>query len=1214
MKFKNVYLQILIALGVLFAPVGYTQKSGPFKPSQEPILNTPQPKSNIQMVLDDSGSMATSDIYMLEHAYGQGQPTCKSDAAAVKWGKDLEKEGMYNAFPARNQYVPWDPEKVDDDGMINGKTEPPPYNRCLKVTRGNALSYVVQEILNRYRDKAFVGANVINKNGNLLDNGEKGGLITLPLKDYAYDEQDDFDLKLKPLLDAIEKPSGGTPTGEGLYHAMKILRGAPIPLKAGSSTTGKAPNRYYPYYRYETPLRYRCQPSHIVNMSDGYSASTTVYGIFSQDFPYLSEIKMSSRENDYVIGGVNLIYRAVISSNFYDFGRLAAGLDLRTASKPVWNASTKQWDEKRLDDAGKPWNDPIYSTKMPIILNSVSLGLDPQATAFKNLVGPTGGVSIGFKPGKDSEGKNLEYTAEDLLNSFDSIFSNIIQSSSSTLAVNDKVYADVLPYKVEMINGRLYMDGKPTDMGKLGAIRYSTRYGFGQRYGIISAVVPYTNGKIIDKDGKEVDKIDLFELWNTSATIKPGQGNYVTYLDSKQGYSNYPVGTRLYRVHSGKALINFKDIYQEMTGFRNDAWHYHVHWLYEFTRTSFRPYNLRSRMTPMGSITNSDIRLANKDILNINIAKDKMAKPLSNEMVKWLKFKAQWQPKNFIIASDNDGFINFINAQRGLNKANERKGGQRDTAYFPQIAYRKINDIAVKNQKPILVFEGRTNLVDAKVYQEGKGNYYATLGITGMGGGGKGLVGYRIFASEESTVNDWILGQRKPRLPASYSNPIDKVTPMFEISNEGIAKHRTPGFENLGYTYSGFEYFNRLIMQNGEKRGQAVAVFGNGFGTDKSTVYFIDAYTGKKLNEIVLNHQGGGAATPAIIVKADANGGQIIDRLYVGDYSGTLYKIDFNGNDFTDNSEIKVTALFKAPITNIGQSAISTKPLVIKNKEGSMQVFFATGIAANKERDRGDNAAVLHSIYGITDRNLSDGNSTNSALAINNSNLSLSAKLSIKDLKKGDVKYKDGTQIDYQQKNRYEIDIVTPIDQTPDKKLDGWYMQLSSDGLNSGERVIQDPKYDGLNRSVIFSTWGVVERKDVNDNDLPDPCLRDTPFGKMLAFNISTGGKAIGGGHGGLSNVGSVGTIPGGLTGDLIGTAPEDNSTTSLDDLGKELVDELIEIVGVDNSSLTKNTEGVGATCEGNIDAEGNCEVNIGRIPKPEKPLKKGRISITTVL
>lgn len=156
-----------------------------------------------------------------------------------------------------------------------------------------------------------------------------------------------------------------------------------------------------------------------------------------------------------------------------------------------------------------------------------------------------------------------------------------------------------------------------------------------------------------------------------------------------------------------------------------------------------------------------------------------------------------------------------------------------------------------------------------------------------------------------------------------------------------------------------------------EDRGRAIAVFGNGFGTEKSMLYFIDAYTGEKLYEIVLDPHGKGAATPSIIVSADhTNGGQKLDRLYVGDYSGALYKVEFLGNDFSSGNA-KVTKLFKAPETNFGQSAISVKPLVVKNKKSNIyQIFFGTGLSASLDLDRYENSLVTHALYAVTDTGL----------------------------------------------------------------------------------------------------------------------------------------------------------------------------------------------------------------------------------------------------
>lgn len=91
MQKNNLYVHLAISLSILcFSSVSLAQSKPSFSPQQEPILNTPQPKANIHMVLDDSLSMTIQDVYMLEHSYGQGNPVCNVDAAAVRWGKERE--------------------------------------------------------------------------------------------------------------------------------------------------------------------------------------------------------------------------------------------------------------------------------------------------------------------------------------------------------------------------------------------------------------------------------------------------------------------------------------------------------------------------------------------------------------------------------------------------------------------------------------------------------------------------------------------------------------------------------------------------------------------------------------------------------------------------------------------------------------------------------------------------------------------------------------------------------------------------------------------------------------------------------------------------------------------------------------------------------------------------------------------------------------------
>ncbi|MGL4675517.1 MAG: hypothetical protein ACRCXK_11730, partial [Wohlfahrtiimonas sp.] len=500
------------------------------------------------------------------------------------------------------------------------------------------------------------------------------------------------------------------------------------------------------------------------------------------------------------------------------------------------------------------------------------------------------------------------------------------------------------------------------------------------------------------------------------------------------------------------------------------------------------------------------------------------------------------------------------------------------------------------------VLEGKTRIADGKVYQPGVGNIYATIGLTSMGTGGNGIVGYRIFGSDEQIVKDW----SKSKGSSNSNKPImSQITPLFEIDGADVASNY-----KLGYTYSDFEFFNRIINKEGEDQGQLVAVFGNGMADD-SKLYFMDAYTGNKLHSIDLPGISA-MAIAASVRDASDNKGQVLDRIYVGDYLGSLYRIDFKGNDFMDDDKTEITHLFQAPqhASKQYQSAITAKPLLVKDdKSGLFSIFFGTGVANNHARDRGDNAAVEHSIYNITDRNKTSSQST-ATVANLKKGYGILPLLSVNDLKEGKISYKDSSNIDYSTTATHDLDITMPVDKAAQggtKRLDGWYTRLIADGTKSGERLVQAPKYDSRNKAAVFATWGISERNlPYEDNGLYDPCLADLAFGKTLSLDAATGGR-------GLTlrgNKGSTNDALGVPTGDAITESPTSNTTTDISQLEEIIQETLEKVTGKDNSTHTTVKDSTGAVCTTSITGEVICEEEER---PPLVPLHKGRVSIQTL-
>lgn len=1066
------------------------------------------------------------------------------------------------------------------------------------VTRVQALEYTVESLIKKYNDKAYLGISLLNQPGtDGRGSARRGGVVRLKLADYSKDDMS----VLTNYTSGLIRASGGTPVRPSIYETIKMFRGQPVSYNGTGGIRDRIYHNngtysdFYKYAQLDTPLRYRCQQNHLVVMTDGDPNGETSYGIGVGDY---NNFGLVNSNRGYEYGGVNLSDTIALGSKGAALGKIAADTDLRYARKPVCDINGQNCKEKLLDDADKPWDDEL-SLPMPINMHTVSLQINPKAKFYTELTKDTGGMNLGFAQGQGS--------AEDLLLAFDTIFSSIILSTSSTLSMNDRIHSDMLTKAPSVdANGNV-------DLKSLGTIRYDTIYDFRQNFGSVRAMVPYISSYDTSKKDPKNPKdkgeaiISTYELWSTDKSITPTQGRYVTLSDGKPGLN-------LVELAASKDNIGYKQFHAIDKSFEVN----HMDWLTNFKKTENLD-GLRGRLNPLGSITNSDITTVNKDILSINVSEKMMGRSLSGGLNQWLLYKARHQPKNLLIVGDNDGFISFINAQRGLT--GNHKGGHRDTAYFPQMLVPRFQEIAGALRTETLVMDGRTNLVDAQVFQDGgkdSGHLYATLGLTAMGGGGRGFVGYRIYSDSVAVVNKWITDGRRNN-GAKESEIYHKVTPLFEITNESINSNGVKDFEDLGYTYSGFEFFNRIV----EGKGQAVAVFGNGFGTDRSVLYFIDAYTGKKLHEIVLDPKGMGAATPSIIVSSDNLNGQKIDRIYVGDYSGTLYKVEFAEGDFM-SPKAEVTALFKAPESvNFGQSAISVKPLVVRAKNSNLyRVFFGTGLAASLELDRGDHSLVTHGLYGITD--IPGKVNVNAKKVVSEKNRSLQPLLTVKNLKKGVVNYSGDKKPNYEILDKYDLELQTPTDSGNNQgsqNENGWYMVLASDNdgikgskgaygsdagdIGSGERVIRDPQYDAYHDAVVFSTWAIREREGELTVDASiDPCVSDLAYGKILSFKTRTGSHSSGIS---LVNKGTTGTAQGVLTGDSILNAPEGNNASALSDLDEdtqtELVDQKVKdkitgkdkvtsegIVDSENSSYEMSEDNSGVYCVSGIDGKSECE------------------------
>ena len=454
---------------------------------------------------------------------------------------------------------------------------------------------------------------------------------------------------------------------------------------------------------------------------------------------------------------------------------------------------------------------------------------------------------------------------------------------------------------------------------------------------------------------------------------------------------------------------------------------------------------------PLGDIIDSHITYAFKDALHLNLNKIH-TKRVEEYLTYLYKKNASVNLRNYLIAGSNDGLLNilyaherypsesFINNEGKVELVN--RGGQRRYSYFPNFFKDDLLNITRQAYDHLYTVNGTTHLFDAKI-----GRNFHTLGITSMGAGKEGLAGFSTFSDGQG---------------AAF-----KIN--FEITKEN--------FPDLGYTYSNVEFFNR------EVKGvpQAVAVFGNGYNPrGNSVVYLIDAYDGELLSKIPLPGHGG-ASSPATEVvvtpydeKTGKGGYQQLERIYVGDHSGKLYRIRFLDDDLNNYQVNTVIDLGdKQPIT--------VRPTISRNASGEHWVFFGTGRAillkdADSKNQQG--------FYAIND----------TFTFVQEEELEPNQSLVTTDQLHRHRVLTQETKSDTEHKF-----YVTTTNTTSDKTATGWYLELNG----VGERVIFPARIQG-NKYIVFPTFGVQLDPKLKE----DPCLGGGIYGKMLTLSLYTGQRS----------------------------------------------------------------------------------------------------------
>lgn len=376
----------------------------------------------------------------------------------------------------------------------------------------------------------------------------------------------------------------------------------------------------------------------------------------------------------------------------------------------------------------------------------------------------------------------------------------------------------------------------------------------------------------------------------------------------------------------------------------------------------------------------------------------------------------------------------LVNSNDGFFHVLNADTGAHRYGYMPSSALPSLRILAATDYATggshKFMVDGGITVADAEL-----GSSWSTVAVAGMGGGGKSMFAVKLFSAGNNTVSA-----------------------LWEITAPDVSTPASP-WNDLGYTYS-----KPLVARNASN--EWIAIFGNGYGSHlgKASLYVVNLTTGALIQEIVVDANSTGTApnglsSPQMVV----NGQYQVQTVYAGDLRGNLWEFDFTGGTAS-------VANSNAPLFVAGTDhPITARPLVDTHPINGHMVLFGTG----KLMEASDKLSTeLQTFYGIWDKNSVSG-------TVSTSSLQAQA------LTDSFVLSANGVSDTYYSTTENDVSWDTQR---------GWYLPLSLDGAQEGERVIY-PAQTTEGR-VIFVTAKVKAS---------DPC-ESKGSGSLIELDAISGG------------------------------------------------------------------------------------------------------------
>ncbi|MBX2869939.1 MAG: discoidin domain-containing protein [Acidiferrobacterales bacterium] len=297
-----------------------------------------------------------------------------------------------------------------------------------------------------------------------------------------------------------------------------------------------------------------------------------------------------------------------------------------------------------------------------------------------------------------------------------------------------------------------------------------------------------------------------------------------------------------------------------------------------------------------------------------------------------------------------------------------------------------------------------------------------------------------------------------------------------------LAEVQVNAISNPAYPDMGHIIDRSSVVRVGDASNNAwYALTGNGVHSDSGNAVFyaIDLSTGEKVQELVLDNTGNNGIVSNTAV--DLDGDSFVDRVYLSDIKGNVWRLDANTStllfesEYTDSGD--ATPMFTATETGTGATqpiTVAPEVLRVPGVAGALMVYFGTGKyydVEDAELAATVAAEPTRSFYGVIDRG--QGGQTNWTTLIK-SNLTPQS-VSTGTISGNDVRALTNDPVDF-------------------NTVSGWYFDLPGDG----ERVVFEPV--AIRDRILLSTIIPAQR------GTPDPCVPNVT-GWLMEVGAFDGGS-----------------------------------------------------------------------------------------------------------